>query len=54
MKKGRVDQAIAKALLDGVISEPELAVIIAAHREHIAARHSEVSAVTIPHTGARP
>lgn len=54
VKKGQVDQVIAQALLDGVINEAELAAIIAAHREHIAARHSEVSAVIILHTGAKP
>jgi len=54
VKKGQVDQVIAQALADGVINEAELAAIIAAHREHIAARHSEVSAVIILHTGARP
>lgn len=50
VKKGQVDQVIAQALADGVINEAELATIIAAHREHIAARHSEVSAVIILHT----
>ncbi|MDA7086525.1 hypothetical protein PH586_09055 [Pseudomonas sp. SA3-5] len=54
VKKGHVDQVIAQALADGVINEAELATIIAAHREHIAARHSEVSAVITLHTVVKP
>lgn len=54
VKKGKVDQIIAQALADGEINEAELTAIIAAHREHIAARHGEVNAVIILHTGAKP
>lgn len=54
VKKGQVDQVIAKALADGVINEAELAEIVAAHREHIAARHTEVSAVITLHRKAKP
>ncbi|MDP2747973.1 YmfL family putative regulatory protein [Pseudomonas sp.] len=50
VKKGAVDQIIAKALDDGSISPDELANIIEAHRQHIAARHSEVQAVVTLHT----
>lgn len=50
VKKGAVDQIIAKALDDGRISPDELASIIEAHRQHIAARHSEVQAVVVLHT----
>lgn len=54
IKKGKVDQIIALALLDGDINEAELAEIIAAHREHIAARHTEVGAVITLHRRAKP
>ncbi|MGG4659329.1 YmfL family putative regulatory protein [Pseudomonas vlassakiae] len=47
--EGKVDQIIAKALEDGRLDEAELAEIIAAHREHIAARHAEVGAVITLH-----
>ncbi|WP_273228715.1 YmfL family putative regulatory protein [Pseudomonas kuykendallii] len=47
--EGRVDQIIAKALEDGRLDEGELADIVAAHRQHIAARHSEVGAVITLH-----
>ncbi len=49
IKRGAVDSLIAKALQDGVIDEAELAEIIHAHRQHIAARHSEVDAVITLH-----
>lgn len=49
VKKGQVDQIIAQALADGSINEAELAEIIAAHRQHIAARHAEVGAVITLH-----
>lgn len=52
VKKGAVDQMIVKALADGHISPDELANIIEAHRQHIAARHAEVSAVVVLHTEA--
>ena len=48
-KRGTVDQLIVKALDDGLIDEAELAEIVAAHREHIAARHGEVGAVITLH-----
>ncbi|WP_252275197.1 YmfL family putative regulatory protein [Pseudomonas subflava] len=47
--EGKVDQIIVKALEDGRLTEQELAEIIAAHREHIAARHAEVGAVITLH-----
>lgn len=47
--EGKVDQIIAKALEDGRLDESELADIVAAHREHIAARHAEVGAVITLH-----
>jgi hypothetical protein len=43
-KRGTVDQAIAKALGDGVISEAEAEAIMSAHNLHMAARHAEVLA----------
>lgn len=48
-KRGAVDQLILKALDDGEIDEAELAEIIAAHRAHMAARHSEIGAVVTLH-----
>lgn len=53
VKEGRVDQVIAKALANGDIDEGELAEIIAAHRDHIAARHAEVGAVITLHRKAK-
>lgn len=50
VKEGTVEQMIAKALVDGCIDEAELANILAAHREHIAARHAEVGAVITLHS----
>ena len=50
VKKGAVDQIIARALDDGSISPDELAAIIEAHRKHIAARHAEIQAVVVLHT----
>lgn len=49
VKRGQVDELIAEALRDGVINEAELAEIVAAHRQHIAARHAEVGAVITLH-----
>lgn len=43
-KRGCVDQAIAKALEDGSISEEEAGLILDAHNLHVAARHAEVLA----------
>lgn len=47
--EGKVDQIIFKALEDGRLDEGELADIVAAHRQHIAARHAEVGAVITLH-----
>lgn len=47
--EGTVDQIIARALKDGQIDEAEIAEIIAAHRLHLAARHTEVGAVITLH-----
>lgn len=41
-KRGCVDQEIARALADGVISESEAEHILNAHNLHLAARHAEV------------
>lgn len=49
VRRGEVDKIIAKALEDGHIDEADMAEIIAAHREHIAARHEEVGAVITLH-----
>lgn len=43
-KRGCVDQAIARALEDGSISEEEAELILDAHNLHVAARHAEVLA----------
>ncbi|TBU79100.1 hypothetical protein DNK10_00090 [Pseudomonas daroniae] len=51
-KRGLVDQLIAQSLDDGVIDEAEVQAILAAHRKHIAARHSEVAAVIVLHSKA--
>lgn len=50
VKRGKVDAMILKALDDGEIDEAELAEIITAHRRHIAARHTEVSAILALHS----
>lgn len=49
VKRGKVDALIAKALADVEIDEAELAEIIAAHRQHLSARHTEVDAVITLH-----
>jgi hypothetical protein len=54
VKRGQVDALILKALGDGEIDEAELAEIIAAHRQHIAARHAEVGAVITLHRKPKP
>lgn len=54
VKRGKVDALILQALDDGVIDEPELAEIIAAHRKHIAARHAEVGAIITLHRKPKP
>lgn len=48
-KRGKVDSLILQALKDGVIDEAELAEIVAAHRQHIAARQTEVGAIITLH-----
>lgn len=50
IKRGAVDNMILQALADGEINEAELASIICAHRQHIAARHAEVSAILALHS----
>lgn len=52
--EGKVDQIISRALKDGRLAEGELAEILAAHREHIAARHAEIAAVVVLHTEVKP
>ncbi|MOA54318.1 hypothetical protein D3C78_1779130 [compost metagenome] len=52
-KRGAVARVIAKALADGQIDEGELAEIVAAHRQHIAAEHAEVDAVITLHRRAQ-
>jgi hypothetical protein len=54
VKRGEVDKLIADALADGEINEAEIAEIIAAHRQHIAARHAEVGAVIELHRDVKP
>ncbi|ERI50497.1 hypothetical protein N878_08590 [Pseudomonas sp. EGD-AK9] len=54
VKRGQVDALILKALDDGAIDEAELAEIVAAHRQHIAARHAEVGAVITLHRKTQP
>ncbi len=54
VKEGRVDQVIADALASGDINEQELGQIIAAHRQHLAARHAEVHAVIALHRKPKP
>lgn len=49
MAEGKVNQIIVQALKDGRLDEAELAEIVAAHRDHIAARHAEVGAVITLH-----
>ena len=50
IKRGNVDAMILEALKDGEINEAELASIICAHRQHIAARHAEVSSILALHS----
>lgn len=44
VKRGAVDQTIAKALENGEISQSEADAILTAHNLHMAARHAEVLA----------
>ncbi|AEB58195.1 YmfL family putative regulatory protein [Ectopseudomonas mendocina] len=50
IKRGTVDAMILTALKDGEINEAELASIICAHRQHMAARHAEVSSILALHS----
>jgi hypothetical protein len=50
VKRGAVDAMILTALQDGEISEAELASIICAHRQHMAARHAEVTSILALHS----
>ena len=52
-KRGTVDQQIAKALADGVLTEVEIALIVAAHRQHVAARHTEIETVIVLHRNTK-
>jgi hypothetical protein len=54
VKRGKVDTLIAQALADGQIDEAELAEIVLAHRQHLAARHTEIGAVVTLHRRAAP
>ncbi|ERH50394.1 hypothetical protein O203_10325 [Ectopseudomonas chengduensis] len=54
VKRGKVDAMILRALEDGQIDEAELASIITAHRQHIAARHAEVGAILALHRKPQP
>jgi hypothetical protein len=54
VSRGKVDHLITQALDDGLIDEAELAEIVAAHRQHIAARHAEVGAVITLHRKQTP
>lgn len=49
VKRGAVDKIIAGALANGEIDEGEAKAILDAHRQHMAARHSEVHAVILLH-----
>lgn len=53
VKRGKVDTLLAKALEDGEIDEAELGAIVQAHRQHLAARHTEIKAVVALHRRAR-
>lgn len=53
VKRGQVDTLIVKALADGEIDEAELGAIVQAHRQHLAARHTEVGAVVTLHLRAK-
>lgn len=48
--RGRVDSIIEAALADGVIDGQEVERILSAHRQHISARHEEVTAVITLHS----
>jgi len=52
--RGTVDQLLAEALADGEIDESERALLLAAHRRHVAARHSEIQAVITLHQAKNP
>lgn len=52
--RGTVDQLLAEALADGEIDDTERALLLAAHRRHVAARHSEINAVILLHLAQKP
>lgn len=54
VKRGAVDRIIAEALSNGEIDEGEARAILDAHRQHMAARHSEVHAVILLHKARKP
>lgn len=54
VKRGAVDRIIAEALSNGEIDEGEARAILAAHRQHMVARHSEVHAVILLHKARKP
>jgi len=54
VKRGAVDRIIAEALSNGEIDEGEARAILGAHRQHMAARHSEVHAVILLHKARKP
>lgn len=54
VKDGQLNQLITRALEDGEIDEGEIAEIIAAHRDHVAACHAEVGAVITLHRKTQP
>jgi len=54
VKRGAVDRIIAEALGNGEIDDGEARAILDAHRQHMAARHSEVHAVILLHKAREP
>lgn len=54
VKRGAVDRIIAEALSNGEIDEGEARAILEAHRQHMAARHSEIHAVILLHKARKP
>jgi len=52
--RGTVDQLLAEALADGEIDDAERDLLLAAHRRHVAARHSEINAVILLHLAQKP
>lgn len=54
VKRGAVDRIIAEALSNGEIDDGEARAILEAHRQHMAARHSEIHAVILLHKAREP